>query len=92
MCTGHGVSCLCCNLLSQEAKIAEALFIPPQKKKVAKPKPQILSPAQQRRGLRSSARQRVHKEQILAIEQERQEAAEHAGEYLDQESPPVLYS
>lgn len=64
----------------EEAKIAEILFVPPGLKKNDKkePKPQILSPTHQRRGLRSSARQRAKKEQELAIEEERRAAAEHA--------------
>ena len=62
----------------REANIAELLFVPPKTKKAKKPKPQLLSPAQQRRGMRSSARQREKKEKLMAIEEERQAAAAHA--------------
>ncbi|KAL7535980.1 hypothetical protein ACHAXR_006845, partial [Thalassiosira sp. AJA248-18] len=68
----------CTRSLSQEAKIAELLFMPPRQKKTTKPKTKILSPSQQRRGLRSSARQRAKMDKLLAVEQERQAAALHA--------------
>src|SRR5210317_468781 len=62
----------------QEADIAELLFMPPQQKKTTKPQPQPVSPTPQRRGLRTSARQREKKEKLELIEQERRAAAQHA--------------
>ncbi|KAL7554730.1 hypothetical protein ACHAWF_018265 [Thalassiosira exigua] len=62
----------------EEAKIAEILFIPPQRKINIKPKTVVNSPAHHRRGLRSSARQREKKDRITAIEEERRAAALHA--------------